>query len=283
MSDSKHATGRSATRASSLRKELRIDPGARVSLASLDPGATFGFTKESADATVAHNLERLASLQERVWAEHHHRILIVLQGIDASGKDGTIRHVMSAFNPQGCSVVNFGVPSALELAHDFLWRVHAAVPGNGDVVIFNRSHYESVIVERVHSLVPKAVWSTRFAAINAFEELLIHEGTTVIKLFLAIDRDEQRARLEARYDDPTKRWKFQLGDLEERKRWPEYIEAFDDALARCSTAIAPWYVIPANHKWFRNLAVGQIVADVLEDLRPAYPARDDLPRDLTIE
>ena len=267
----------------SLRERFRIRPGARFKLADLDPNATFGRSKDEAVAMVARDLQRLTALQERIWAERRHRILIVLQGIDASGKDGTILHVMSAFNPQGCRVVGFGVPSPVELAHDYLWRIHAGVPASGEIVIFNRSHYESVLVERVHSLVPRDVWSRRYDHINHFEELLSQEGTTILKFFLAIDRDEQLQRLKARYDDPTKRWKFKVGDLDERARWDEYMTAFEDALERCSTEIAPWYVIPANHKWFRNLAVGEIVADVLAELRPEYPTMDDLPADIVFK
>lgn len=263
-----------------LGRQLRVTPGTKVDLGSIDPNSTHGFDRDAAKPKVADDLARLASLQERIWAERRHRTLIVLQGIDASGKDGTIGHVMSAFNPQGCRVANFGVPTEVELAHDYLWRIHAATPGTGEIVIFNRSHYEGVMVERVHELVPKSTWKQRYDQINAFEALLCAEGTTVIKLFLHIDRDEQLARLKARYDDPTKRWKFNVGDLAERKLWDPYREAFEDALERCSMEAAPWYVIPANHKWFRDLAVGEIVADTLDGLHPSYPVRDDIPKDL---
>jgi PPK2 family polyphosphate:nucleotide phosphotransferase len=266
-----------------LTRQFRISAGKRVDLRRIDPSATPGSRRASAAGKVSKDLERLASLQERIWAERRHRVLIVLQGIDASGKDGTIAHVMSAFNPQGCRVVGFGVPSEVELAHDYLWRIHAATPRTGEIVIFNRSHYESVLVERVHELVPKATWKHRYDQINAFEATLAAEGTTIVKLFLHIDRDEQLARLKARYDDPTKRWKFNVGDLDERKLWDAYRVAFEDALERCSTDVAPWYVIPANHKWFRDLAVGEILADVLAGLNPKYPARDDLPKDLVFD
>jgi PPK2 family polyphosphate:nucleotide phosphotransferase len=232
---------------------------------------------------VAADLVRLTSLQERLWAEHKRRVLIVLQGIDASGKDGTVTHVMSAFNPLGCRVVGFGVPSAVELAHDYLWRVHQVVPGNGEIGVFNRSHYEDVLVVRVHSLVPKAVWSRRYDQINEFERMLVEEGTTLLKFFLYIDREEQARRFRARLADPTKRWKFKMGDLEERKLWDDYLAAFDDALTRCSTDVAPWFVVPANRKWFRDLAVGDILADSLEALNPKYPAGEDIPKDLKIE
>jgi PPK2 family polyphosphate:nucleotide phosphotransferase len=267
----------------SLRHQLRVRPGAHVRLAELDPNATHGHTKPDSIEKVRTDLGRLASLQERVSAEHRHRVLIVLQGIDASGKDGTIRHVMSGFNPQGCRVVGFGVPSDIERAHDYLWRIHDAVPGDGEIVVFNRSHYESVLVERVHTLVPKDVWSRRYDEINAFEEMLSREGTTILKFFLLIDRDEQLARLKARYADPTKHWKFKVADLEERALWDDYTKAFEDALRRCSTDFAPWYVVPANHKWFRDLAVADVVADALEELRPEYPPGETLPPGMVIK
>jgi PPK2 family polyphosphate:nucleotide phosphotransferase len=231
---------------------------------------------------VARDLQRLERVQDRLWAERKHRILIVLQGIDTSGKDGAIRHVMSAFNPQGCRAIPFGVPTAPELAHDYLWRIHAEVPGNGEIVIFNRSHYESVLVERVHELVPRATWSRRYEQINEFEEMLVHEGTTILKFYLHIDRDEQLARLKARYDDPEKHWKFKVGDLDERARWDDYMAAFQDAIERCSTKLAPWYVIPANHKWFRNLAIAEIVATELERLDSRYPEGERLPEGVVL-
>jgi PPK2 family polyphosphate:nucleotide phosphotransferase len=255
----------------SLRTALRVRPGTRVKLAKVDPAATHGHTKESAAEELEAGLGRLTDLQDRLWAEGKKRVLVVLQGIDAAGKDGTVRHVMGAFNPQGCLVTPFKVPSAEDLAHDYLWRVHRRVPGNGEIGIFNRSHYEDVLIVRVRDLVPKRVWSRRYDQINAFERLLVEEGTTVLKFFLYIDRDEQRERLQARLDDPDKRWKFRLGDLEERKRWDDYIAAYEDVLSRCSTAEAPWYVIPSNWKWFRNLAVADILADTLDELKPRYP------------
>ena len=225
--------------ASSLRDRLMVEPGSRVRLAGRDPDATHGWTKETARTKVAADLARLADVQERLWAERAQRVLVVLQGIDASGKDGTIKHVMSAFNPLGAPVTYVGVPSATELAHDYLWRVHAVTPRPGEIAIFNRSHYEDVLIVRVHDLVPRATWSRRYAQINDFERMLSEEGTTIVKFFLLIDRDEQRQRLQARYEDPTKRWKFNMADLEERARWDEYIAAFEEALSRCSTKMAP--------------------------------------------
>jgi PPK2 family polyphosphate:nucleotide phosphotransferase len=267
----------------SLRDTLIVRPGSRVRLARLDQSATHGYTKEAAAPLLDRAMNRLEALQDQLWAEGRHSVLVVLQGIDAAGKDGTIRKVMTAFNPQGCVVSSFKVPTAEELGHDFLWRIHKRAPRKGEIAIFNRSHYEDVLVVRVHRLVPKSVWSARYDQINAFEETLAAGGTTIVKFFLSIDRDEQRARFQARYDDPTRRWKFSLGDLEERKRWDDYQAAFDEALSRTSTHVAPWYVIPANRKWFRNLAVASILADTIAGLRPAYPRPEDVPPNLVIE
>jgi PPK2 family polyphosphate:nucleotide phosphotransferase len=267
-----------------LRESLRVPPGSRARLARRDPAATFGWEKAAAETELAKQLSRLAELQDRFWAESKRAVLVVLQGIDSAGKDGTINKVMEAFNPQGCPVTSFKVPSTEELAHDYLWRVHRSVPRKGEIGIFNRSHYEDVLVVRVHDLVPKAVWSKRYDQINAFEQHLTATGTTIVKFFLSIDKDEQRKRFQARYDDPTKRWKFAMGDLEERKRWDDYQAAFEDALSRTSTAAAPWYVIPANRKWFRNLAVATILASTIADLKPQYPpVAADVPPDLVIE
>jgi PPK2 family polyphosphate:nucleotide phosphotransferase len=266
-----------------LRDALRVDPGTRARLARRDPAATFGFDKVHALAATAKQLERLAGLHDRLWAERTRAVLVVLQGIDTSGKDGVINKVMEAFNPQGSPVTSFGVPSAEELAHDYLWRVHQRVPRKGEVGIFNRSHYEDVLVVRVHGLVPRPVWSKRYGQINEFERMLTENGTTIVKFFLHIDRDEQRQRLQARYDDPKKRWKFSLGDIEERKRWDDYQAAYEDALSRTSTDQAPWYVVPANRKWFRDVAVSTILADAISALKPAYPQPKDLPPGLVIE
>jgi PPK2 family polyphosphate:nucleotide phosphotransferase len=254
-----------------LREALRVRPGTRVKLASVDPAATHGRTKQSAAEELQLGLARLTDLQDRLWAEGKQRVLVVLQGIDASGKDGTVKHVMSAFNPMGCSVTSFKVPTPVEAGHDYLWRVHERTPGNGEIAIFNRSHYEDVLVVRVHDFVPRKVWSRRFEHINAFERLLADEGTTILKFFLWIDRDEQKARLQSRLDDPKKNWKFKLGDLAERKLWDDYVIAYEDVLRRCSTDHAPWYVIPANRNWFRNLAIADILATTLEELDPRYP------------
>ena len=269
---------------SALRAALRVRPGAKIALPRFDAGATHGWEKTLARDETERQLERLAELQDRLWAEAKHAVLVVLQGIDAAGKDGTIKKVMTAFNPQGSPVTSFKVPSAEEMAHDYLWRVHKAVPRKGEIGIFNRSHYEDVLVVRVHELVPRKVWSKRYDQINDFEEELAENGTTILKFFLAIDKDEQRARFQARYDDPTKRWKFSMGDLEERTRWDAYQAAFHDALSKTSTPAAPWYLIPANRKWFRDLAVATILAETIADLKPAYPpVAADVPANLVID
>ena len=266
-----------------LRDALRAQPGRRIRLRDLDTSNALGWTKEAAGPALDEQLERLTDLQDRLWAEGKRAVLVVLQGIDAAGKDGTIKKVMTAFNPQGCPVTSFKVPSSEELAHDYLWRVHKAVPRRGEIGIFNRSHYEEVLIVRVHGLVPRSVWRSRYDEINAFEAHLAANGTTIVKFFLSISKDEQRKRFQARYDDPTKRWKFSMGDLDERKRWDDYQAAFDDALSKTSTDVAPWYVIPADRKWFRNLAVATILADTMAGLRPRYPpVAEDVPDDLTI-
>jgi PPK2 family polyphosphate:nucleotide phosphotransferase len=266
-----------------LRDALLVKPGSRFRLGKQEPMETFGYDKTGAAPKTESQLARMAELQDRFWAEAKRSMLVVLQGIDAAGKDGTIQRVMEAFNPQGCVVSSFKVPTAEELAHDYLWRIHKRTPGKGEIGIFNRSHYEDVLVVRVHGFVPKSVWSKRYDQINAFERTLAASGTTIVKFFLSIDRDEQRKRFQSRFDDPTKRWKFSTGDLEERKRWDDYQAAFDDMLSKTSTEWAPWYVIPANRNWFRDLAVSTILAETLAGLKPAYPTPPDLPEGLVIE
>ena len=259
----------------SLRELLRVEPGSKVSLRDHDPSETFGHSRDTADEDLAAGVKRLAALQDVLWAEANRSVLVILQGIDAAGKDGTMRHVMGAFNPMGVKVSSFKAPTEEELAHDYLWRVHQRVPGDGEIGIFNRSHYEDVLVVRVHDIVPKDVWSRRYDQINAFERTLADEGTTIVKFFLWISKDEQRERFQARVDDPTKRWKFRKADLDERRHWDAYVEAFEDVLSRCSTEWAPWYVIPATRKWFRNVAVAEILADTIGDLKPQYPAGEE--------
>ena len=221
-------------------------------------------------------VERIGELQELLYAENRHRVLIVLQGMDTSGKDGTVRKVLRETSPQGVRVVSFKKPSEVELDRDYLWRVHAQVPGRGEIVVFNRSHYEDVLVVRVHSLVPKSVWKKRYEHINAFERMLADEGTTILKFFLHISRDEQRERLQARLDDPTKRWKFQHGDLEERKRWDAYIRAYEEVLEKTSTDWAPWQIVPADRKFMRDFLVAGAVVKALEKLNMQYPDPPDV-------
>ncbi len=219
---------------------------------------------------------RIGELQELLYAENRHKVLIVLQGMDTAGKDSTIRKVLREVSPQGVRVVSFRKPSERELAHDYLWRVHAHVPARGELVVFNRSHYEDVLVVRVHSLVPKSVWKKRYEQINAFERMLADEGTTILKFFLHLSPDEQRERLQARLDDPTKRWKFQHGDLEERKLWDDYQRAYEDVLETTSTKWAPWQIVPADRKSMRDFIVAGAVVKALERLKMKYPEPPDL-------
>ena len=255
----------------SLRQQLVIKPGTRVRIAAHDAAETHGLTRAAAEATLAKNVDRLEELQYLMHAERRRSLLVVLQGIDASGKDGTIRNVMTAFNPQGCRVTSFKEPTPEELAHDFLWRVHAVTPGKGEVAVFNRSHYEDVLVARVLELVPKSVWARRYEQINRFEEHLAEHDVVIVKLFLHISKDEQRERLQKRLDDPAKHWKVSLGDLEQRKKWEDYTRAYEDAISRCNAAHAPWYVVPADKKWFRNVAVSEILVDTLAGLKMKFP------------
>lgn len=256
-----------------LTKRFRVDPGSNVDLAKIDPGFHGPHASEKdATADLQQNLQRITELQRKLYADRRHSLLIVLQGIDGAGKDGTCWHVMSAMDPQGVSVTGFKQPTPEELDHDFLWRVHPHAPGRGRVAIFNRSHYEDVLIARVHKLVPKHIWKPRYDFINDWEKLLAKEnGTTILKFFLYISKDEQLARFGKRLDDPTHQWKISMGDYTEREFWDDYIKAFEAALSRCSTDHAPWFVIPSNHKWFRNLAVSTIVADALEDMDLKLP------------
>lgn len=253
-----------------------VRPGRNVDLSKFDPDDTHLAPGGKGDAKKqsAAIQEQLADLQELLYAGHERKLLIVLQGMDTSGKDGTIRHVMAGFNPVGTRVVSFKKPSVEDSDHDYLWRVHRQIPGKGEVVVFNRSHYEDVLIVRVHSLVPEGTWQKRYDHICAFEQMLYDEGTVILKFFLHISKEEQRARLQARIEDRTKRWKFQAGDLEERKLWKNYQRAYEDALSRTSTESAPWYVVPANQKWYRNYVVGSIIADTLKSLRMKYPEPD---------
>jgi PPK2 family polyphosphate:nucleotide phosphotransferase len=254
-----------------LVDELRLKPGKRARLSDKDAGESLGWEKEGALEALEANRERLRDLQYKLYADGRYAVLAVLQAIDGGGKDGTVRSVFTAFNPQGCTVTSFKVPSAEELRHDYLWRVHASVPPRGEVGVFNRSHYEDVLVVRVDRLVPKDTWLARYDQINDFERMLSENHVVIVKFFLHISKDEQLKRFEERVNDPTKQWKFSPEDLERRKQWNDYRAAFEDALTRCSTRHAPWYVIPADRNWFRNLAVSQVMVTELEKLPLEFP------------
>jgi len=259
-----------------FRKRLALSPGKKFRLADIDPADTHGLTKDSASKILADNLEKLQKFSELLWADNRFSILVVLQGMDTAGKDGTIRNVMSGINPRDCRVVNFKRPTEEELEHDFLWRIHKSVPRRGEIGVFNRSHYEDVLVVRVHNIVPKSEWSLRYDHINDFEKLLHESGTRLLKCFLHISKDEQKERLEARLADPVKNWKFEPGDLDERKHWDAYQEAYEAALTKCTTDHAPWHIIPADKKWSRNVAVSSLLVELFEDLklRPPPPRSD---------
>ncbi len=251
---------------------FRADPGSKVNLGKIDPDFVPKHkNKDSAQAELEKYSQKLRSLQHLLYAEDKWSLLICLQGLDTAGKDGTINHVMASMNPQGTRVHAFKVPSREEVAHNFLWRIEKQTPARGEVVIFNRSHYEDVLVVRVHNLVPKEVWSERYALINAFEEGLVANGTHILKFFLHISEGEQLRRFKQRIDDPAHRWKISESDYEERKFWSDYQRAYGDALSKTGTKHAPWFIIPANHKWFRNLAVSHIVVDTLESLKMRFP------------
>jgi PPK2 family polyphosphate:nucleotide phosphotransferase len=259
-----------------------VEPGTRFDLGAVDADADGGLEKDWAKAALDTERARIVALQERLYAERTRSLLLVFQAIDTGGKDGTIRAVLKGVNPQGCTVASFKVPSSDELDHDFLWRYHARTPGRGMIGVFNRSHYEDVLVVRVKGLVPDAVWQSRYGRINDFERLLTESGTTILKFFLHISKAEQRKRLEARIADPEKHWKFDPADLVERKSWDSYQQAFADALSRCSTPHAPWLVVPANHKWFRNYVIAKTVADTLEAMDPRFPEAAKGIADLTV-
>jgi PPK2 family polyphosphate:nucleotide phosphotransferase len=254
----------------------RVEPGERVSLAAIDPDDTEHYNKKK---EVAKELEkqrrRIQGLQARLYAENERGLLIVLQAMDTGGKDGTIKHVFSGVNPQGCRVSSFKTPSAEEANHDFLWRYHKSAPARGRIGIFNRSHYEDVLVVRVKSLVPDEVWRERYHQINDFERNLSNDGISVLKFFLHISKDEQKRRLQSRLDNPDKRWKFSSADIKERAFWDDYQAAFEDALTNCSTEHAPWYVVPANKKWYRNLVVARTIADTLAAVDPQFPPAEE--------
>jgi PPK2 family polyphosphate:nucleotide phosphotransferase len=249
-----------------------VKPGKKIRLSKIATDDTGPFKdKEDAAKSTEKNLKKLVDLQALLYAESKHALLICLQAMDAGGKDGAIRSIFSGVNPQGCQVTSFKVPSSNEKAHDFLWRHHIATPARGMIGIFNRSHYESVLVERVEKLTPEKIWSRRYDSINEFEKMLHEEGTVILKFYLHISKEEQKCRLEARLDDPNKNWEFSPSDVKERKKWNDYEEAFEDAIIKCSTEYAPWVVVPADRKWFRNWVISDVIVQALERLDMKYP------------
>ena len=254
-------------------KKYRVPGKGKISLKNYDPNdsSEFDGKKKAGEEALVKVNKDIEALQEQMFAEGKRRLIVLVQAMDTAGKDGVIRYVFERVNPSGVRVAAFKAPSAIELSHDYLWRVHAQTPGKGEIVIFNRSHYEDVLVVRVHSMVPKEVWSKRFDHINNFEKMLVDEGTTILKFFLNIDLQEQAERFLARVEDPTKQWKFNPGDLEERKLWTQYMEAYEDVLNKTSTEYAPLYIIPSNKKWYRNLLIANILRDTLKGFKMSYP------------
>lgn len=263
--------------------ELRVAAPKRFRLNDCDPGDTLGWHRETADVELERVKLKLDQLQQRLAADATRSLLLVLQAPDAGGKDGTIRSIFSGLNPAGVRVTSFKVPAGREAAQDYLWRIHAACPGKGEIGVFNRSHYENVLVVRVHKLAPEPVWRKRFRHINEFERMLTDEGTSIVKCFLNVSRAEQARRFQDRLDDPTKGWKFRAGDLEDRKLWPQFRKAYQDAIVETSTSSAPWWVIPGDHNWVRNLAVAKILLATLQDINPKFPPLDPAVKKTVIE
>jgi PPK2 family polyphosphate:nucleotide phosphotransferase len=262
----------SGIKANEIIKKLMVIEGKKINLQRLSPDYNFSIDEEKAEYVLKQNLKkRMSELQYRLYAERKNGLLIVFQGIDTSGKDSTIRHVISAFNPQSCAVKAFKEPTTEDLSHDFLWRIHKRAPSRGEIVVFNRSHYEDIIQPRVHKTIHKSIWSQRYEHINAFEKCLSDNSIKIIKFFLHISKEEQRKRLEERMNDPSKQWKVSESDITERKFWNNYTVAYQDIINRCSNLWAPWYIIPANKKWFRNLVVALVIVDTLERMKPKFP------------
>lgn len=257
--------------------KLIVKPGTKVRLNQFDPASHgHGDAAQEAGQELEAVKAKIGALQRQMYGDNQHSLLIVLQGLDAAGKDGVCWHVISGMDPQGCKVQGFKAPTAAEAAHDFLWRIHPHAPGKGEVAVFNRSHYEDVLVVRVDGLAPEARWKKRFEHINAFEKMLVDEGTTVLKFFLHISKDEQKERLQERLDDPSKNWKFDPNDLKVREKWDAYQRAYEDVLSQTSTEAAPWYIVPANKKWYRNLVITEVLVATLERLGLHFPAAPDL-------
>ena len=265
-----------------LAARLQLRSGRRAHLSAAAAGRTLGWEEAQARAASRTIGAELAELQYRLYADRRYGVLVVLQAIDGGGKDSTIRHVFSAFNPQGCAVHSFKEPAPEELRHDYLWRVHQHVPPRGEIAVFNRSHYEDVLITRVDALVPRPVWQTRYRQINEFERMLVENGIRVVKIFLHISRAEQRRRFEERIREPRKQWKFDPQDLVKRAQWPAYRQAFVDMLSRCNTRQAPWYVVPADHKWLRDLAVAKILVQQLRALKLRFPPPSFNPRKMHV-
>lgn len=265
-------------------EKYRVEPGAELRLKDRDASdAEFSEGKSESKREIAGTLEKLEPLQDLLYASHQRKLLIVLQGMDASGKDGTIRNVFEGMDPLGIRIASFEAPTKEELDHDFLWRIHKQVPGRGEVTIFNRSHYEDVLVVRVRNLAPEDVWRPRYQQIVDFEKLLTDTGTTILKFHLQIDKEEQRERLQKRIEDPAKRWKFRRGDLEDRLLWDDYQAAYEDALSRTSTEAAPWYVIPSNRKWYRNVVISNIILKTLQSFEMSYPEGEEGVEGIVVE
>ena len=266
-----------------VAKTYRVGRKDRVDLDAYDPGDDGGLAKGKGRDALATDLDKLDRLQEKLYASARHAVLVVIQAMDTGGKDGMTRRVLGPLNAQGVRVTSFKRPTDRELAHDFLWRVHREAPPKGMIGVFNRSHYEDVLVPRVHDLVPRKVIEERYEQINDFEKLLAHNGTAIVKIFLHISRSEQKERLQARLDDPEKHWKFDRADLAERKLWKKYMHAYEHAISACNTRSAPWYVVPANHKWYRNLVVARIMRHTLEELDLEFPKAAEGIENLAID
>ena len=268
-----------------MGQKTLVKPGTKVKLADYDPGYRGDLRKgdEASTVKLACDLEAMRALQEQLYAESKQALLIVLQAMDCGGKDSTVKHVFSGVNPQGCDVTPFKAPTHEELAHDYLWRIHGRVPARGKIAIFNRSHYEDVLVVRVEELVPEKMWRKRYDQINDFERMLHENGTRILKLFLHISPDEQKARLERRLERPDKHWKFDPEDLVKRAHWDLYVEAYEEVFARCSTDYAPWHIIPANRKWYRNLVAADIIVNVLREMDPQWPEAHFDPSEIVVE
>jgi PPK2 family polyphosphate:nucleotide phosphotransferase len=258
-------------------------PGQKICLSKIDPDETGGITKEDALGRMVKLREKLSMLQQALYAEHGRSLLIIFQAMDTGGKDGAIKNLCEGLNPAGFRIAGFKLPTQDELDHDFLWRAHQATPAKGMIGIWNRSHYEDVLVVRVHKLVEKKVWKARYDQINNFERILADNGTMLVKFMLYISKDEQKERLQARLEDPEKRWKFNLADIKERALWDDYQQAYEDAINRCATDHAPWYIVPANRKWARNLAIVELVLDILKKMKPRHPKLPFDPKTVTID